>query len=250
MASRRVWLTLFAGVAAPVALAVAWIPLRAAQTNVVVALALVMVITATGAAGRRSVVLAAAVSAALAFVFFDTLPYDRFRISRQADVATAIALVVVGALTGELALRVTRLRRADRAAVGDLGRVQEVSSRLARGEELVPMISAVAGQLTNALEAVDCSYTAEPLPAGVAVVDRAGRVEMVGERVALPVWGLGTVLGHFVVQLHPGQVARREALAVAVTLADQVGAAVAAQAGVPAGQPDPHYGAPALRIFR
>jgi len=239
MANHRVlsppgWAAVLAGVAVPVAVAAAWIPVRASQPNVVVALALVVVITASGASRRRIAVAATAASAAAAFVFFDTAPYDRFQIARQPDFEVAVALVIVGVLTGELALRVTRQRGFDLRTAGDLARIRDASAGLAIGEELVTLIGAVAAHLREVLGASDCAYTVEALPAGMPVVSRDGSVEgPVVDELALPVLGLGTVLGHFVARVPPHQMWRREALSVAVTLTDQVGAALAAQAGLP-----------------
>ena len=54
----------------------------------------------------------------------------------------------------------------------------------------------------------------------------------------LPVWGQGERLGYYVLEFAPGPPPERERLLVAVTLADQVGAAFMAQAP-PTAPPDP-----------
>lgn len=100
----------------------AWIPLRQGNSTVDVALALVIVITLMGVTARRWAVAAAALSSAVGFTFFDTAPYDRFAITRLPDVATAVMLVVVGLLTGELAVRVACQGRSDHTMSGNLGR--------------------------------------------------------------------------------------------------------------------------------
>jgi len=237
------------------AVALGWIPIRTDQPDVLVALLLVVVITSAGASGSRSSVLLTAVVAALAFTFFDTEPYERLIISRQPDIATAVSLVVVGIITGELAVRVTRQRRYDHSAAGDLSRVRAASSLMALGEELVVMIGAVAEELSATLDLRDCWYSTDPLPPGTAVVDRQGHLsgDPVGA-IALPVWGLGQVLGYFVLEARTVLSARQEQFLVAVTLADQVGAGLAAQAPTtaPVGHlvPGPSAPVPTLRVVR
>jgi K+-sensing histidine kinase KdpD len=234
--------------------AAAWIPLRSGQPNVEVGLILVAVVTAVGVSGRRAAVIAAAVSAAASFTFFDTQPYDHFAISRQPDVVTAVSLVVVGIATGELAVRVARQRRSDLSVAGELSRVREAASLLAAGEELVVMIGAVAQKLRRQLRLQDCWFAAEPITEGTPTVARDGTIRPSSERspidTALPVWALGQVVGHFVLQPQPGATFDRERLQVAVTLADQVGAALAAQAPPPLpATPTPDPPKPNLRVI-
>ena len=60
------------------------------------ALVLVAVVVAVAADGDRLAGFVAAVSAALSFDFFLTVPYERFSRSHRADIETAISLFVVG----------------------------------------------------------------------------------------------------------------------------------------------------------
>ena len=176
--ARWSWVDLVAaagGLLAALAVAVAWIPLRSGQPNVEVGLLLVAVVTAVGVTGRRAAVVAAALSAAVSFTYFDTEPYEHFAISRQPDVVTAISLVVVGLVTGELALRVAR-QRGERSVTGDLSRIREAASLLATGEELVVMIGEVAQKLRRQLHLQDCWFEAETIPPGTLTVERDGTV--------------------------------------------------------------------------
>jgi hypothetical protein len=254
-------------VAASIGVAIAWVPARQDNSNVDVALALLVVIAAAGASGRRAAVACAAVSAATGFTFFDTAPFDHFTITKSPDVVTAVLLVVVGAATGELAVRVARQRRQERSSPGDMGRVRRVSASLAAGDELVMMIGSVADELKRLLDLQDCWFTAEPVDAGALCVSRDGRLcrgttngssvrpLFRGARdVVLPVWGQGLVVGHFILQARPGRWADQEQLLVAVTLADQVGAALFVQAppmGTSAQPPPPGEGPrPGLHVVR
>lgn len=250
----------------PVALAGAWTPVRAAQSNVVVALAMVAAVAGVGMTGRRAAVVMSALCAAAAFTFFDTAPYERFTISRRSDVITAVSLFVVGLVIGELAIRLAQQRRAGRSVTGDLRRVGEAASLLAAGEELVVMIGAVAEQLEHQLHLADCWYLAEPIAPGTWCVGRDGSLDRApgiagpaadGRReVVLPVWALGQVVGHFVLKVAPGSTPAgltADRLRVAVTLADQVGGALAAQAPPPPLPPGPGVGGdppgPTLRVL-
>jgi hypothetical protein len=244
--SSGLWVAI--GVGAALVVAVAWIPLRRQNATVDVALALVVVITAMGATGRRVAVAGTAIGAAAGFTFFDTAPYERFTVARLPDVETAVLLVVVGVVTGELAVRVARQRHSDQTVTGDLGRVREAASLLANGEELVVMIGSVADELTRLLGLRDCWFAADPVEPGALSIEREGFLRRCespgpvvrsayrqGDEVALPVWGQGQILGHFVLEVPVTVVWPREQLLVAVTLADQVGAALFAQA--PPGPP-------------
>lgn len=222
--------------AAALVVAVAWIPLRGGHSNVQVALALVVVMTVAGATGRRAAVLGATVAAGVAFTFFDTRPYDQLSIARQPDLATAVTLVVVGLLTGELGVRLTRTRRAESSATASLGQVRDAAALLAHGEELVVLIGAVAAEIGAASGATECWFSQEPLAAGTPVVGRDGTIERrprtPSADAALPVWALGQVVGHFLLRAPAGGALDASRLVVAVTLADQVGAALAAHTTV------------------
>lgn len=226
---------LSAGVAAGVA--AAWVPFRAGNSNVDVALMLVVVMTAAGASRRRAAIGGATIAAGAAFTFFDTRPYERFVIARQPDLATAVSLVVVGLLTGELALRVAKSRRQEASAAADLSRVRQAAALLADGEELVVMVGAVARELVEVAHLDDCWFSTEELAPGIPLVARDGVIESPSgppvAEIAVPVWALGQVAGHFVMRPRDVRALRTDQLKTAMTLADQVGAALAAQTPLP-----------------
>ena len=56
---------------------------------------------ALGTSGRHWVPIVAAVTAAIAFEFFDTKPFEQLAIARNPDVWTTVLLAAVGALAGE-----------------------------------------------------------------------------------------------------------------------------------------------------
>src|SRR5580693_1489822 len=83
-----------AGLAAPLVLTAALVPFRASFPNTDAALALVLVVVAVAAAGYRPAGYLAALSAAAWFDFFLTRPYERFSITRAADVETTVLLLI------------------------------------------------------------------------------------------------------------------------------------------------------------
>src|ERR1700746_3150918 len=85
-----------AAVAVPLALAAILLPWRGSWPNTNVALLLVVAGVAVACLGNRIAAALAAVSAAVWFDFFFTVPYGRLTISRSADVTTFVLLLAVG----------------------------------------------------------------------------------------------------------------------------------------------------------
>ena len=101
-AHRSVVVGLAAGL--PLLACVVLIPFRDSIANTNAALGLVLLIVAAASTGIRSAGLVAAVSSAAWFDFFLTEPYQQFTITDQADIETAILLVLVGIAVTEVAL--------------------------------------------------------------------------------------------------------------------------------------------------
>jgi K+-sensing histidine kinase KdpD len=97
-------LAVFAGLAAPLAIAAILTPFRASFPNTDAALALILVIVAVAAAGSRLAGYVAAVSAAAWFDFFLTHPYDQFTITRPTDLETTLLVLVIGIAVTEIAV--------------------------------------------------------------------------------------------------------------------------------------------------
>jgi len=104
----------------------------------------------------------------------------------------------------------------------------------------------------------DCTFETEPSDPARSTLRRDGT--LVGPRLPspvvpvsaaeLPVWGQGERLGSYVLEFAAGPAPERDRLLVAVTLADQVGAAFMAQAP-PTLPPDPSEPPPtSLRVVR
>ena len=90
--------------------------------NANVALVLVLVVVLAAVGGGRTAGAVAAVSAALSFNFFHTVPYLTLEIDSADDVETTLLLLAVGLAVGQLAsyrrhpVRARRKRRPTRSA--------------------------------------------------------------------------------------------------------------------------------------
>lgn len=230
---RHLWARLLVAVGLPVAVAAAWIPLRARLPLTDLALVLVLVVGGAGWLAGWRAALVSAVAAGAALDLLDTPPYGTLAINRPGDIWTALVLVVTGFLVGAGASRLagyrdTELRRSDALAV-----VMEASGLVATGQEGHLVTEALAAELRRELEAEDCSF--HPIPPGgtrptvardgslVGLVQEAGRLR--GTQIDLPVWSQGEVLGHYRIRLGARRPSRQE-LRVALSLADQAGAAM------------------------
>lgn len=236
------WLTALA-VVAPLALAVALIPVRGVLVSTNVALLLVVAVVAFAASGRRAAAALAAVSAATGFNVFHTHPYLSLRISSGDDLETAALLLAVGLAVGELALRGRRARALVASERHDMASLHGLGALVANGENPDYVLLATASELTHLLGLVDCRFEIQPpddviLP----VAHRDGSVRWGPTRwdmarwgfptdgVAIPVWSQGRQRGRFVLIAPIGLPASADQMAKAVALVDQAGAALASAA--------------------
>ena len=105
------------------ALAAILLPWRGSWSNTNVALLLVVAVVAVACLGNRLAGALAALSAAVWFDFFFTLPYDRLTISQSADVTTFGLLLGVGVAVSQLAARARRLKAVTVADAGYFNRI-------------------------------------------------------------------------------------------------------------------------------
>jgi hypothetical protein len=243
-------------VAAPAAVAAAWIPWRSTYPNLYVALALVLTVMAVGSAGSQSAALGASAAAAWWFDFFDAEPYGRPNIARGADLVTFFSLGAVGAVAGLVAARLVNHRQAELAGGRDLDRLRQAAGLVAMGQEPVEVIGAIAGDVSATMGAASCEFdSGDVLDHHPVEVDRDGTLcEPVtpghGWLLSVPVWGQGAVMGRFLVE-GEGELPDRSRLLLALALADQAGAFLAG-IGAPPMAPVPGHGdelRPRLRLM-
>ncbi len=230
-----------AGLAAPLALTAVLVPFRASFPNTDAALALVLVIVAVAATGNRLAGFLAAVSAAVWFDFFLTMPYERFTITRHTDIETTVLILAVGAAVTEIAVRGRHYHAAAAHRAGYLDGINAAARAVATGGEPRTLIDQVCGQLTRLLSLSACRY--QDGAAGIGSPPRLlrdGRVAFgdaiwdadheglpPGIDTELLVEAGGLLQGRFLLTPGRGAHPSREQRLVAVALADQVGAALA-----------------------
>jgi K+-sensing histidine kinase KdpD len=230
-----------AGLVAPLALAVILVPFRGSFPNTDAALAMILVVVAVAANGYRLAGILAAVSAAAWFDFFLTQPYERFTITRRADIETTVLLLVIGVAVTEIAVWGRRQHAAASRRAGYLDGINAAAQAAATGSSPAALIDRVAAQLTRVLLLESCRFQygaaglgrpARMRPDGTVVVAGQPRdVDNVGfpagTDIELLVEGGGVFQGRFLMTPAPGARPTAEQRLLAVALADQVGAALA-----------------------
>jgi hypothetical protein len=216
------------------------VALRGVMLNANVAIVLVLVVVLVAAAGGRRAGAVTAVVAALSFDFFHTRPYLQLRIASRDDVETTLLLLAVGLVVGTVTARARREKGAAAASRSEIRRIYRVAELAATGDEPSDIILAAQAELTALLGLRDCRFEAPPFVTGYERLERSGAMssralhlrpggfELDVAGVELPVMGRGQVLGRFVLEPEPGTGVSLESRVVAIAVADQVGAVLAA----------------------
>ena len=228
----------------PFGAAAALVPVRGQVPSATMALGLAVLVTALAAVGTRLSAVVAALSAGLSFDVFLTRPYDSLAINRAADVETTLLLVAVGLVAGQLAARTRHHRlRADERSY-DIGRIHAVAEMVALGEPTDQVVIAVANELSDLLGLDSCRFDAAFAEAPGPFVERQGSITwgalrwgfssmgLPAREITLVVQHQGIPLGRYVLLPPTGRKVTSDELLAAVALADQAGAAIAAQ-GLP-----------------
>jgi K+-sensing histidine kinase KdpD len=239
----RQWLLWIAALFVPIAVALLLVPSRGHLGAADDALVLVVVTVAIASRGNRGAAALAAIVAAASFDFLLTRPYGSFRISQQGDITTEVLFVAVGLLVGELAARGRQHERAAARGQLEISRLHDLSKLIADGEEPEFVLIAVANELRELLHLQDCRFVWEQPSGKGAWIASDGTVRLNPLRwptataglptrqVELPVRGAGKILGTFLLTPTPVAPISREECLVAVALVDQLGAALAHEAG-------------------
>jgi hypothetical protein len=234
---RAVWVAALVGV--PL-LAFALTPVRdhTASTNV----ALIMVVAVVGVAvtGRRLAAAVAAVTAAVSYDIFFTVPYNSPDIAKADDAITAALLLIVGLAVGQLAAWARTQRDDARRGRRHIDQIHYAAELAAQGESVDHLILAVSLELRDLLALRDVRFdSGVPEDDTVPHLDHDGEVRwgelawgtsslgLPSKGVTLATHGQGRVLGYFTLMPTPGVTITGDRLVVAVALADQVGAALA-----------------------
>lgn len=230
------WLVALVG---PVVVAMALIPVRSDIRTSNASLVLVLVVVAAAVLGGRGAGAVAALVSLASFDFFFTRPYYSFTINSRDDVETAVLLLAVGLIVGELVVRTRRSEEQAAVSRAEVVRVRRLSELAAGGEPRGRLIGIVQGELVSLLPLTQCRF--EPLPIkehlpelthqGVRIPGLAENESLPAHgRVALPVYGGGRPVGRFVLDLEEGATGISvppEDRALAIALADQLGTVLA-----------------------
>jgi K+-sensing histidine kinase KdpD len=215
-------------------------PFRDNFDNANAALLLVVVIVGVAAFGTRLAGVLAAVSSAVWFDFFLTVPYNTFTINSSDDVELTVLLVLIGAAVTEIAIWGRRQQAKASRHRGYLDGVITTSQAVAAGGSTDDLIEQVRAELTAVLGIDGAKFiagdkqTRAPRLNADGSVTRGSQVLKV-ERDGLPtnseielaVQHAGETRGRFLLTA-AARIARPdlEQRLVAIALADQVGAAL------------------------
>ncbi|MGW7683640.1 DUF4118 domain-containing protein [Kribbella sp. NPDC054772] len=234
---------LAASLLVPPAVCALLIPFREHFDNANAALLLVVVIVGVAAFGIRLAGVVAAISSAVWFDFFLTVPYDSFAIDNSNDVEQAVLLLVIGLAVTQIAIWGRRQQAEASRRRGYLDGVITTSQAVATGASADDLIEQVRAELTAVLGIDGVKFIAGSNQTHVPRLNPDGSVTrgahvLKVERDGLPtnaeieltVQHAGETRGRFLLTAAT-RVARPdlEQRLVAVALADQVGAALSTQ---------------------
>jgi hypothetical protein len=229
----------------PIALCALLSQFRGAVDTTHAALALVLVVVGVSASGQRVAGAVAALVGTAAFDYFLVQPLFSFHIAGRSDIATAVLLVLIGLAVTEIALWGRRQQAGASRREGYLSGVVSAARLAAEGESPAGLVEFVGRQIADVLDLDSCrfEYDVTAGPMGRPVLGADGEINWRGrpvdvrreglpayDEIELPVRSGGAVLGHYL--LISASAVRRpdlERRQVAVTLAEQVGAALAAR---------------------
>ncbi|MGH7733900.1 MAG: DUF4118 domain-containing protein [Gemmatimonadales bacterium] len=222
----------------PVAVAAGWVPLRDRLPNTDVALVLVVVVAAVGLLAGRLAAVVGSIGAGAAFDLLHTRPYGHLAITHGRDILTTSLLVTAALTAGLVAAGATRYRRAAESDADALALVSDAAGLVATGGDPRLVIEALAGELLSGLELADCRFEPSPPHGSLPVIERDGVIRPApgvpagagtGAGVAvLPVWVAGEVRAHFLLDTGAGPSPTAAQCRLAVSIADQAGAALQA----------------------
>jgi K+-sensing histidine kinase KdpD len=230
---------------------------RDSVANTNAALGLVLLIVAAASTGIRAAGLVAALSSAAWFDFFLTQPYNQFAITDPADIETAVLLVLVGITVSEIAPWGRRQQAKASREQGYLDGVLTTAATVGAGRRpTTSLVDDVCAQIVDVLQLDDCRFDLRRIDPGEGGTGSAGTgtdpilANLNGDatmtyngrpydvyrhglptdsEIALPVQSGGLVRGRLLLTAATRVVRpTTEQLRVAVALANQVGAALAA----------------------
>ena len=240
----RQWLALAVGAAVPFGTAAALVPFRTHIPNATVALLLAAEAATIAASATRLGAVIVAISAGTGFDVFHIRPYGTLTVGHAQDAETLALLLAITLVVGQLAARNRQHRRLAVDSAYNLGRVHGVAEMVASGAAVDQVLLAVANELTDLLRLKSSHFDPEFSPTPGPFIERQGALTwgalqwghattgLPAEEITLAIEYQGRPLGRYALLAEPGTKVTSDQLLAAVALADQAGAALAAQ-GVP-----------------
>jgi K+-sensing histidine kinase KdpD len=227
----------------PIAVAAVLVPVREDLDNTNLALILVVVVVVAASVGGRGPAVLAALISTASYDFFLTRPYLTLTIDDADDVETAIILLVIGLIVGQLVVVGRRRRSAAERGSDEVHRLHEVAEQVAAGASEAELVAVVEGQISGLLGLRGCTFErggATGVPH--AVLNRNGAVEgahgrrflgrafaLPADGVSLPVLARGQEVGRLVLEPDSEHGVTLEERVVAVIMADLLGATLASR---------------------
>lgn len=232
------WVVALAG---PVVVSLALIPVRDEIRTSNESLVLVVVVVIAAVLGGRIGGAVAALTSFVAFDFFFTRPYGSLTINSRDDIETAVLLLIVGLVVGEVVVRARRSHTHAAESRAEVVRVRRLSELAAGGEPAGRLIGIVQGELVSLLHVRRCRFEAQPFREHLPELTHQGvripptdipELAWTAGRVSLPVYGSGRPVGRFLLDLdvehgETGIELPPEDRALALALADQLGTVLA-----------------------
>ncbi|MET9888201.1 DUF4118 domain-containing protein [Streptomyces sp. NPDC006430] len=231
---------LFAALMAPFLVALALVPFRTALSATNEALIMVVTVVAVATSGTRAAGALAALSAAAWYDFFLTKPYRQFTISDRDEIQTAVLLLVVGLIVGQLAVRARTLHSAVVTDAAHLSSLRAAARLAEDGASPDAVVEHVRRELVGLLRLRGCRFEYGTLMGHRPRLEHDGSLWLRhGDRITeytvwppdveteLRVVGGGHYYGRFLLDPFPGRpLPPEEARLVAVSMAAQAGAAL------------------------
>lgn len=225
---------------APIFVAALLVGVRGETSGGNLALVLVIVVVLAAALGGRAAGATAAVLAAISYDFFLTQPYLSLAITSRDDIETTVLLLIVGVIVGTVSAQAAKATASAAAGHAEIRRIHRVAERMAAGDDASEVIAVAEQELQDLLSLDEARFESLPATSALPRLERSGVVHTAEYRyrpegfelpqggVELPVLARGRPVGRFVLTPQPGIGHSLDQRVVAVALADQVGAALAA----------------------
>jgi hypothetical protein len=215
-----------------------------ASANIVLVFVLVVVLGAS--IGTRWSGAISAVIAAMSYDFFFTRPYQSLKIDSSDDIQTTVLLLLIGLIVAELVTFTRRHRAASDLRGDEITRLHRVAELVATDSDAEDVALSVQAELIGLLSLHDCRYETPPYSSELPQLERNGAISGDGphrrwlgteyalpdQGVEIPVLGRGREFGRLVLVPDVSVGVSIEERVVAVALADQLGAAFAADSPV------------------